>query len=76
MTPQARIPGVGHVDLLVGESQIIECDGEVHHSGTQFRTDRARDLAARDLGYDVLRLSYEQIWVTWEETNVSRGRAG
>lgn len=70
--PQVKIPGVGHVDLLVGRSQIIECDSEAHHSNpTDYENDRLRDLAARDLGYDTLRLSYRQIWNQWSSTRRS-----
>lgn len=48
--PQVFIPGVGRVDLLVGESLIIECDSEQHHAaGARYRMDRVRDLASGDL---------------------------
>lgn len=67
--PQVAIAGVGRVDLLVGRSLIIECDSQAHHSGaTDYENDRARDLAARDLGYDTMRLSYRQIWRQWPST--------
>lgn len=66
---QVHIPTVGRVDLLVGANLIIECDSVAYHSSPeQYREDRCRDIAARRLGYDVMRLSYEQIWSSWEET--------
>jgi very-short-patch-repair endonuclease len=66
LRPQVEIDGVGRVDLLVGRSLIIECDSEEHHAGKRnYENDRSRDLAARDRGYDTLRLSYQQIWRQW-----------
>lgn len=69
VVPQAHIPGVGRVDLLVGERLIIECDSRQYHSShNDYEKDRERDLAAKNAGYDVIRLSYSQIWLTWEGT--------
>ncbi|WP_296138068.1 endonuclease domain-containing protein [uncultured Tessaracoccus sp.] len=68
--PQAHIPGLGFVDLLVGRSQILECDSDAHHrSGAQQEEDRRRDLLARELGYATERLSYAQIHHHWEPTS-------
>lgn len=68
--PQALIPGVGHVDLLVGRSWIVEADSEAHHgSRTDQEVDRHRDLSACELGYYFTRLTYQQIWMTWERTS-------
>lgn len=64
--PQVHIAGVGRVDLLVGESLIAECDSHAYHS--DYREDRRRDLAARALGYQVLRLSFDQVRYHWAET--------
>lgn len=64
---QVAIDGVGHVDLLVGRSLIVECDSASHHS--DHREDRRRDLAARELGYSTLRLSYSQVHRTWSRTS-------
>lgn len=64
--PQVQIPGVGRVDLVVGNSLIIECDSELHHKYTE--EDYARDLAAKALGFEILRLSYRQIFLEWDET--------
>ncbi len=51
---QAEIDGVGFVDLLVGDSLIVECDSQAHHGETNYENDRRRDLAARDLGFTTL----------------------
>lgn len=64
--PQVFVPGVGRVDLLVGESLIIECDSHAYHS--DYREDRRRDLAARALGFQVLRLAFDQVMHDWIET--------
>lgn len=61
-----NIPSVGHVDLLVRDSFIIECDSAAHH--TYSNEDRRRDLAAIGLGYEVLRLSYAQVHQEWPQT--------
>ncbi|MDO5699131.1 MAG: type IV toxin-antitoxin system AbiEi family antitoxin domain-containing protein [Dermatophilus congolensis] len=67
--PQAYIAGIGHVDLLVGKSWIIEADSAAHHSAPRnVAIDCARDFAARERGYVRDRLSYEQIWLTWDKT--------
>lgn len=69
VTPQAYVPGVGRVDLLVGRSWIIEADSQAHHSSRQdVLVDRTQDMNAGEAGYDRDRLSYEQIWETWERT--------
>lgn len=66
---QVAIPSIGYVDLLVGESLIIECDSRAHHtSSADYHSDRVRDARATLLGYTVIRLSYEQIWNEWEQT--------
>jgi very-short-patch-repair endonuclease len=67
--PQVRIPGVGRVDLLVVESLIVECDSHAHHTGeTHYRADRSRDLHAAAQGYRVVRLTWEQVFLTWTDT--------
>ena len=63
---QVTIPGVGRVDLLVGERLIIEADGREWHEGRgAFHGDRARDLALLRLGYIVIRVSYPLIMSEW-----------
>ncbi|WP_369801249.1 type IV toxin-antitoxin system AbiEi family antitoxin domain-containing protein [Arcanobacterium buesumense] len=69
LTPQAYIPDVGFVDLLVNRRTIIECDGRQYHvSESTFENDHRRDLAAQHSGYRVVRLSYQQIWYDWPQT--------
>lgn len=66
---QVTIPGVGRVDLVAGNSLIVESDSDAHHSNSRdYAEDRRRDLAARELGYTTIRLSYHQIWFAWEQT--------
>lgn len=67
--PQAYIPGVGRVDLLVGRSLMIECDSRAHHTGEEnYARDRGRDLLLIGDGNHVLRLSYEQVFYQWPRT--------
>ncbi|WP_299573327.1 DUF559 domain-containing protein [uncultured Williamsia sp.] len=69
MTTQHRVPGVGRVDLLVGERLVIEVDSHAHHTGVErYEADRARDRRLVQLGYVVLRLSYHQVVHDWPET--------
>ncbi|PWF26565.1 hypothetical protein DD236_06865 [Ancrocorticia populi] len=69
---QVLIPDVGWVDTVVGDSLIVECDSDAYHSSREsYANDRRRDLAARDQGYEPLRLSYQQIWHEWEATQLS-----
>ncbi|WP_159621665.1 type IV toxin-antitoxin system AbiEi family antitoxin domain-containing protein [Ruania rhizosphaerae] len=69
---QVQIPGVGWVDMLVGERWIIEADSAAHHTSRRdYENDRARDLMADRLGYVTTRLSFVQIWVLWEQTTAS-----
>ncbi|QJC22551.1 endonuclease domain-containing protein [Arcanobacterium buesumense] len=67
--PQAQLPGVGRVDLLVGQSLIIECDSTAFHSKSlNVNDDRRRDAQQTCLGYRFLRLSYHQVWNDWDNT--------
>lgn len=67
--PQAFIPGVGRVDALVKDIWVIECDSQAHHGAERdHRIDRGRDLSLQARGYISTRLSFPQIWDTWEET--------
>lgn len=69
--PQARIAGIGRVDLLVGRSLIIECDSHEHHtSEVTYQKDRRRDLRASALGHRVVRLTWEQVFLDWGNTKV------
>ncbi|GAC67989.1 DUF559 domain-containing protein [Gordonia soli] len=64
---QVVIPGVGRVDMLVGDRLIIEIDSYEHHdrSPQQRERDRRRDEAAAQLGYLTLRFSYQRVVGEW-----------
>lgn len=62
---QVRIPGVGRVDLLVGDRLIIEADSREHHV-PRYQADRDRDRAATRMGYLVIRLTYEDVVYRWD----------
>lgn len=67
---QVKIPGVGRVDILVGERWIIECDSGAHHSSAEdMERDRRRDREAQRLGYVVTRLTWRQVFLEWEVTS-------
>jgi very-short-patch-repair endonuclease len=69
VSTQVAIAGVGRVDLLLGQSWVIECDSrEFHDDPEQYARDRARDLALQALGYRVTRLTWKQVFVTWAST--------
>jgi very-short-patch-repair endonuclease len=55
--------GQHEVDFLWrGQRLIVETDGYRYHRGSQaFEDDRSRDLGLRTHGYDVLRLTYDQV---------------
>lgn len=61
--PQVIIPGVGRVDLLIGDRLVLEVDGREWHG--DFDRDRARDRALVALGYLVIRASYRQVLFEW-----------
>ncbi|MGD8167762.1 endonuclease domain-containing protein [Herbiconiux sp. P16] len=64
---QVKIRGVGYVDLLVGDRLVVETDGREWHTKPEaYAADRRRDLALAELGYLVLRLSYEQVMGEWD----------
>lgn len=67
--PQFHIDGVGHVDLLVGRSWVIECDSREHHDSKDgYTQDRGRDKRAHELGYVTSRLTYDDVEVSWATT--------
>ena len=69
VTPQERLAEIGRVDLLVGKSLVIECDSHAHHTGeVAYQRDRRRDLRASACGYRVIRLTWEQVFLDWENT--------
>jgi len=66
---QVQIVGVGRVDMLVGESWILETDSRAHHTGeSAYESDRWRDLDAGALGFHTTRLTYEQVFGEWGRT--------
>jgi very-short-patch-repair endonuclease len=66
---QARVPGVGHQDLLVDNSVAIEVDSsEWHDDETQQALDIERDLVSVGLGRPVLRIRPTHIRDSWPST--------
>ncbi|MBX3098813.1 MAG: hypothetical protein KF761_04470 [Salinibacterium sp.] len=64
---QVRIPGVGRVDLLLGDRIVIEADGAEWHNGSSaFLADRSRDLALVRMGYVVIRVGYAHVVHEWK----------
>lgn len=63
--PPLDIPGIGRVDLLIGDRLVLELDGESFHQ--DFDRDRARDRALILAGYLPFRVSYRQLMHGWEE---------
>ncbi|GAA1480721.1 hypothetical protein GCM10009624_11610 [Gordonia sinesedis] len=69
---QVVIAGVGRVDLLIGRRLIVEVDGQEYHADRlRFETDRERDWVAAELGYLVIRLSYQQVIHHWSSAERS-----
>jgi very-short-patch-repair endonuclease len=68
---QVHIAGVGRIDLLVGESLVIEVDSAAFHTGRdRYEEDRRRDLTLTALGFQVVRLAYAQVFASWPTTVV------
>ena len=69
---QAQVPFPGgrrRMDLLVGKSWVIECDSRAHHDDPRsYDEDRERDLFLTSRGYHVTRLSWEQVFLRWGQT--------
>ncbi|GAA1083705.1 type IV toxin-antitoxin system AbiEi family antitoxin domain-containing protein [Tsukamurella spumae] len=63
---QQTIPGIGRVDLLVGDKLIIECDSTDHHSGVQRLVDNKRDRTATRGNYRVMRFDYTEVVADWD----------
>lgn len=62
--PQAFIPGVGSVDLLVEGLVVIEVDSEAFHADAeQRRRDRRRTVLAQAYGIPTIRVGPEQLAV-------------
>lgn len=60
---QVFVPGVGRVDLLIGDRLVLELDGESWHR--DFERDRDRDRALAVRGYLSVRVSYSQLMNEW-----------
>jgi very-short-patch-repair endonuclease len=59
---QARIRGVGSVDLLVEGALIVEVDGRSYHSDErQFALDRQRDRTAALQGLTTVRFTHSEV---------------
>lgn len=69
---QVWFENVGWVDMMVGNSLVIEVDSFLHHEAdrTTYRRDRERDARLIALGYTVIRLTYQQVFENWAETEV------
>lgn len=66
---QVWIDGVGRVDLLAGESLILEADSEEFHGSPGAVTnDRRRDVAATERGYARHRFTHRQLFFEWPST--------
>ena len=63
---QVAIPGVGRVDVLIGDRLVVELDGEAFHTGPEFERDRRRDFELVQQGYLVVRLTYGMVMREWE----------
>lgn len=76
VTPQVWIEDVGRVDLKIGRSWIIECDSSTFHdNSSQYYEDRRRDLLLQARGYTVTRLTWEQVFLSWDSTTSELLRA-
>ena len=62
---QVWIEGVGHVDLLVGDRLVVECDSAEFHDGYRSPNDYLRTQELIRRGYIVLRLTYRDVVHDW-----------
>lgn len=63
---QVQIPGVGRVDLVVGDRLVVEVDSKAHHTRPEnYRNDRRRDRALAAMGYRVVRVTWEEVMFDW-----------
>ncbi|MFW0793442.1 type IV toxin-antitoxin system AbiEi family antitoxin domain-containing protein [Gordonia sp. CPCC 205515] len=66
---QHHVPGVGYVDLLVGDCLTLELDSRDHHTGEEnYESDRERDRKLIAQHYIPLHLTYRQVFREWAET--------
>lgn len=80
MPVRVQVPLFGRrVDLLFGERLVVQIDGRTH-VGAQLDRDNAHDAVLLHHGYEVIRVSYEQVVYRWEEVHaliigaIARGR--
>ncbi|NLT30317.1 MAG: DUF559 domain-containing protein [Propionibacterium sp.] len=67
LRPQAKITSVGWVDFLIGDRLVVEVDSFEHHtSRDSYHNDRRRDLRLVELGYTVVRLTWQDVMLGWE----------
>lgn len=60
--------GVWPVDVLIGDWLVVEIDGFEYHSGeSDFGRDRRKDRELHGMGYTVLRFTYWDVVLRWEE---------
>ncbi|MHC2184527.1 hypothetical protein ACVLV4_000151 [Rathayibacter agropyri] len=66
---QVFVPGVGHLDNLIGDRLSVETDGRRFHTGSvQLEEDYRRSLALHARGFVVVRLSARQVLYDWPAT--------
>ncbi|WP_251857948.1 DUF559 domain-containing protein [Herbiconiux sp. L3-i23] len=61
---QVFINGVGYVDAVIGDSLVVELDGQAYHRDDA--RDRRRDAVSSIQGYRVLRFLAKQVTDDWE----------
>ena len=69
VAPQPSLLPDEFMDMLVGELLVIECDSRRHHEDPEAdANDRRRDQELVRRGYTVLRLTWEDVMLTWDRT--------
>ena len=66
LTTHAHIPGVGHVDMLIGDRLVVEVDGYAFHSGKEsFQEDRRRNQVQAAGNYVYMPFTYDDVVNRW-----------
>lgn len=66
LTTQAHIPGVGHVDMLIGDRLVVEVDGYAFHSEKEsFQEDRRRNQVQAAGNYVYMPFTYDDVIDRW-----------
>lgn len=65
---QFKVPGAGHIDLLVNGCVGVETDGEKWHGPERFLPDRTKDISVEGNGIRVLRIARPHIFDSWPTT--------